>query len=46
MEPFIPLISEVVFPITVTLFLLYRIKSKLDSVVQLIQSLPERLSGK
>ncbi|WP_071392953.1 YvrJ family protein [Bacillus tuaregi] len=46
MEEFIPLISEVGFPIAVTLFLLYRIEAKLDSVVQSIQSLPERLSGK
>ncbi|WP_394234298.1 YvrJ family protein [Niallia oryzisoli] len=44
MEPFIPLISEVGFPIAVTLFLLYRIEAKLDNVVQSIQSLPERLS--
>ncbi|KAA9022932.1 YvrJ family protein [Niallia endozanthoxylica] len=46
MEQFIPLISEVGFPIAVTLFLLYRIEAKLDNVVQSIQSLPERLSGK
>ena len=36
MEPFIPLISEVGFPIVVTLYLLYRIESKLDMVVQSI----------
>ena len=46
MEPIIPLISEVGFPIVVTLYLLYRIESKLDMVVQSIQSLPERLNGK
>ncbi|KAA9022310.1 YvrJ family protein [Niallia endozanthoxylica] len=46
MEQFIPLISEVGFPIAVTLFLLYRIEAKLNHVVQSIQSLPERLSGK
>jgi YvrJ protein family len=45
MEPFIPLISEVGFPIAVTLYLLYRIESKLDVVVQSIQGLPERLKG-
>ena len=45
MEPFIPLISEVGFPIVVTLYLLYRIESKLDVVVQSIQGLPERLKG-
>jgi hypothetical protein len=43
MEQFIPLISEVGFPIVVTLYLLYRIESKLDLVVQSIQNLPERL---
>ena len=45
MEQFIPLISEVGFPIVVTLYLLYRIESKLDVVVQSIQGLPERLKG-
>lgn len=42
-EQFIPLISEVGFPIVVTLYLLYRIEAKLDMVVQSIQSLPERI---
>jgi hypothetical protein len=40
MEQFVPLISEVGFPIVVTLYLLYRIESKLDLVVQSIQNLP------
>jgi hypothetical protein len=43
LEQFVPLISEVGFPIVVTLYLLYRIESKLDLVVQSIQNLPERL---
>ncbi|GIN61714.1 YvrJ family protein [Robertmurraya siralis] len=43
MEQFIPFISEVGFPIIVTLYLLYRIEAKLDVVVQSIQSLPEQL---
>jgi hypothetical protein len=43
MEQFVPLISEVGFPIVVTLYLLYRIESKLDLVVQSIQNLPDRL---
>jgi hypothetical protein len=43
MEQFIPIISEVGFPIVVTLYLLYRIEAKLDLVVQSIQSLPDRL---
>jgi hypothetical protein len=44
-EQMIPLISEVGFPIIVTLYLLYRIESKLDMVVQSIQNLPERMKG-
>lgn len=43
MEEVIPFISEVGFPIVVTLYLLYRIEAKLDVVVQSIQSLPDRL---
>ncbi|MBU8878721.1 YvrJ family protein [Bacillus sp. FJAT-29790] len=43
MEELIPLISELGFPIVVTLFLLHRIEAKLDVVVNSIQSLPEKL---
>jgi hypothetical protein len=43
MEQFIPLLSEVGFPIVVTLFLLHRIEAKLDNVVHSIQTLPERM---
>ncbi|MGF6953527.1 hypothetical protein QF028_006032 [Neobacillus sp. B4I6] len=39
----IPIISQVGFPIVVTLYLLYRIEAKLDLVVQSIQTLPERM---
>ena len=42
-EELIPLISDVGFPIVVTLYLLYRIEAKLDVVVQSIQGIPERL---
>lgn len=42
-EQFIPFISEVGFPIVVTLYLLHRIEAKLDTVVNSIQGLPERL---
>nr|WP_295973335.1 YvrJ family protein [uncultured Bacillus sp.] len=42
MDQMIPLISEVGFPIAVSLYLLYRIEMKLDMVIQSIQSLPER----
>jgi hypothetical protein len=41
----IALISEVGFPIVVTLYLLYRIETKLDMVVQSIQNLPERMKA-
>ncbi|MBN6887379.1 YvrJ-like protein [Cytobacillus horneckiae] len=43
MNEIVKIIGEVGFPIVVTLFLLYRIETKLDVVVQSIQSLPERL---
>ncbi|MFJ7729692.1 YvrJ family protein [Neobacillus sp. NPDC097160] len=43
MDQLIPIISQVGFPIVVTLYLLYRIESKLDLVVQSIQTLPERM---
>ena len=39
MESFIPLISEVGFPIVVILYLLYRIEAKLDVVVQSINGI-------
>jgi hypothetical protein len=42
-EQLIPIISEVGFPIVVTLYLLYRIESKLDMVVTSIQNLPDRM---
>ncbi|MBU8915203.1 YvrJ family protein [Neobacillus sp. 114] len=45
MEQIISFINEVGFPIVVTLYLLYRIESKLDLVVHSIQSLPERMKG-
>ncbi|MFD2681959.1 YvrJ family protein [Bacillus seohaeanensis] len=43
MDQVIPFISEVGFPIVVTLYLLYRIETKLDAVVTSIQTLPEKL---
>jgi hypothetical protein len=42
-EQIIPIIGELGFPIVVTLYLLYRIESKLDLVVQSIQTLPARM---
>jgi hypothetical protein len=43
MESIIPFISEVGFPIVVTMYLLYRIETKLDAVVTSIQTLPQRM---
>ncbi|MCM3601391.1 YvrJ family protein [Robertmurraya korlensis] len=43
MEPLIAFISDVGFPIVVTLYLLHRVEAKLDAVVQSIQSLPDRI---
>ncbi|ESU31955.1 hypothetical protein G3A_13695 [Bacillus sp. 17376] len=43
MEQLIPFISDVGFPIVVTLYLLHRIEAKLDTVVHSIQTLPARL---
>jgi len=44
-DQIIPIISDVGFPIAVTLYLLYRIEAKLDGVIQSIQSLPERMKA-
>ena len=41
MEQLIPLVSKAGFPVVVTLFLLYRIEAKLNTVVQSIQNLPD-----
>ncbi|MBM7585481.1 hypothetical protein JOC86_002023 [Bacillus pakistanensis] len=43
METIIPFISEVGFPIVVTLYLLYRIETKLDAVISSIQTLPQKM---
>ncbi|MBD8006432.1 YvrJ family protein [Bacillus norwichensis] len=43
MEEFLPFISDVGIPALVTFYLLYRIDTKLEDVVQSIQSLPERM---
>ncbi|RBW67311.1 YvrJ family protein [Bacillus taeanensis] len=43
MEQWLPLISEVGFPITIVLYLLYRIEGKLDMLNQSIVELPKRM---
>jgi hypothetical protein len=42
-DQLISIINQVGFPIVVTLYLLYRIESKLDLVVHSIQTLPDRM---
>jgi hypothetical protein len=44
MEEWLGMISEVGFPIVVTLYLLHRIERKLDTVNESILKLPERLN--
>jgi len=46
MEELVPFISEVGFPIVVTLYLLHRIEAKLDNVVQSIQNLPNQMKDR
>jgi hypothetical protein len=43
MEQMLPLISEVGFPIVVTLYLLHRIEAKLTILNDSIQGLPDKL---
>ncbi|KIL45063.1 YvrJ family protein [Jeotgalibacillus soli] len=43
MEQWMSFISELGFPIIVTLYLLHRIEAKLEAVIQSIQHLPERI---
>ncbi|MEI5906714.1 YvrJ family protein [Bacillus spongiae] len=45
MTELLPLISEVGFPIIVTLYLLHRIERKLEDVIVSIKTLPDRLKG-
>jgi hypothetical protein len=40
MNEWIPFVSEVGFPIVITLYLLHRIEGKLDSVIMAIEKLP------
>ncbi|OZM56479.1 YvrJ family protein [Lottiidibacillus patelloidae] len=43
MENILPFISDVGFPIVVTLYLLHRIETKLDTLNESIVTLPDRL---
>ena len=44
MELWVPLISEYVFPVMITLYLLHRIEKKLDILNDSMQSVSNRLS--
>ncbi|WP_153126084.1 YvrJ family protein [Peribacillus tepidiphilus] len=43
MEQLLPFISEVGFPIVVTLYLLHRIETKLDVMIETMQALPSQI---
>ncbi|WP_099353716.1 YvrJ family protein [Fredinandcohnia onubensis] len=45
MEELLPFIQEVGFPVVVTFYLLHRIESKLDSVIDSIQMLPHTMKA-
>ncbi|MFS0864635.1 YvrJ family protein [Fredinandcohnia sp. 179-A 10B2 NHS] len=45
MEGWLPFIQEVGFPVVVTFYLLHRIETKLDSVIDSIQMLPTQMNG-
>ncbi|MEH7388521.1 YvrJ family protein [Bacillus sp. JJ1521] len=45
MEQLMPFIQEVGFPVVVTFYLLHRIETKLDSVIDAIQMLPQSMKA-
>ncbi|THE09928.1 YvrJ family protein [Bacillus timonensis] len=45
MEQFLPFIQEVGFPVVVTFYLLHRIETKLDSLIDAIQLLPQSMKA-
>ncbi|MEH7383271.1 YvrJ family protein [Bacillus sp. JJ1533] len=45
MEQLLPFIQEVGFPVVVTFYLLHRIETKLDSVIDSIQMLPQSMKA-
>ncbi|MFC4322642.1 YvrJ family protein [Litchfieldia salsa] len=44
MEQWIPFIQEIGFPIIVTFYLLHRIETKLDTLIDSIQSLSDHMA--
>ncbi|WLD94888.1 YvrJ family protein [Alkalihalobacillus sp. AL-G] len=45
MEQWVSVMSEIGFPVVVTLYLLHRIEAKLEALNQSIQSLPNQLKS-
>jgi hypothetical protein len=45
LESWLPFIQEVGFPVVVTFYLLHRIETKLDSVIDSIQMLPTHMKA-
>ncbi|WP_409253865.1 YvrJ family protein [Bacillus sp. SCS-153A] len=45
MDGLIPFISEVGFPIVVTMYLLHRIETKLEAVITSIRMLPQEMKN-
>lgn len=43
-EQWLPLITEVGFPIAVTFYLLHRIETKLNTLIEAITILPEKMN--
>ncbi|QOR66417.1 YvrJ family protein [Cytobacillus suaedae] len=43
MEQWLPFIQDIGFPVLVTFYLLHRIETKLDSVIESIQTLPLKM---
>ncbi|MCJ7843257.1 YvrJ family protein [Lederbergia sp. NSJ-179] len=43
MEQILPFISEIGFPALVTFYLLYRIETKLEAVIESVQALPKQM---
>ena len=44
MEQWLPFIQDVGFPVVVTFYLLHRIETKLDGVIESIQTLPVKMN--
>ena len=44
MEQWLPFIQDVGFPVLVTFYLLHRIETKLDGVIESIQTLPVKMN--